>query len=239
MNRLSAALGIFRRRGGWKSVARILVRGNPPYFETRKYKLIDISLRRLKKWGVSGDYFEFGLFRGRAFLSAYELKKKYGLDMHLYGFDSFEGLPAVSGKDASWGVFNSGQYKCSIDDFEGILQEFRVPQHAYTLIPGFYDKSLPDVASEGAIGSKQCALAYIDCDLYESTVPVLEFLNSYLVGGSVIIFDDWFSFAGDPYSGQIRAVREWEEENKRFRLVEYCRSGNQVVFLVQDWNESG
>ena len=40
---------------------------------------------------VKGDYYEFGLYKGRSFLFA--LKEASKRDMHCYGFDSFEGLP--------------------------------------------------------------------------------------------------------------------------------------------------
>src|SRR6267142_3696703 len=43
---------------------------------------------------VPGDYFEFGLWRGKTFLHAHEMKQRYRCDkMRLWGFDSFQGLP--------------------------------------------------------------------------------------------------------------------------------------------------
>src|SRR4051812_3711432 len=45
---------------------------------------------------VEGDYFEFGLFYGRLFLHAWLMKRlRDTRNMHLWGFDSFQGLPDV------------------------------------------------------------------------------------------------------------------------------------------------
>lgn len=238
MDKLNNFWGCLSRLGGkgLPLALKTLGKHTVPYFATRKFYLIEKALDRIRKWGVKGDYFEFGLFQGRAFLSAYELKKKMGLDIHLYGFDSFEGLPDFSGKDAEYEVFYPGQYSCSLEKYVSIMDFWNVDEKDYTLIPGFFDKSLCSCAAQN-ISANHCALAYIDCDLYDSTVPVMNYLTPYLSGGSILIFDDWFSFGGDPYSGQIRAAREWEERNGQFKLLEYHRFNNQVMFVVQDWGE--
>lgn len=240
MERLVNALGVLRRQGlkGAKTAIRVFYKNSAPYFSTPKYRLIESAMKKVKKVegadGV-GDYMEFGLYRGRAFLSACELSKDLGLEMHLYGFDSFEGLPVFDKESEESKVFYSGQYACSQEEFRKIMNSWRVSPERYTLIPGFFDQSLSSDYVDN-LPLKKCSIAFIDCDLYESTVPVLEFLGQYLSNGSILIFDDWFSFAGNPNAGQIRAVREWLEKNKNFSLLEFERIGNRVSFFVQDWN---
>lgn len=83
---------------------------------------------------------------------------------------------------------------------------------------------------------KRVAIAWIDCDIYESTVPVLKFLTPLIDTGTFMAFDDWHSFAGDPHAGQIRATREWLEENKDITLEYYRDFGpSGRIFLVQKW----
>ena len=73
----------------------------------------------------------------------------------------------------------------------------------------------------------------IDCDLYESTVPVLDFLTDLVGQGTVLIFHDWFRFKGRPDCGEQRACREWLARNPQLELIEYWREGPQAVsFLV-------
>src|SRR3954469_18163044 len=54
--------------------------------------------------GVKGDYFEFGLWRGKTFSSARVMKLRHRLHtMRFWGFDSFQGLPAFQRqKDEIW-----------------------------------------------------------------------------------------------------------------------------------------
>ena len=69
------------------------------------------------------------------------------------------------------------------------------------------------------------AAAYIDCDLYESTVPVLRFLTKRLSVGSVILFDDYRCFRNLPDFGQQLACREWLEANSHIRLRDLFQFG--------------
>src|SRR5204863_3721987 len=72
---------------------------------------------------------------------------------------------------------------------------------------------------------KAVAIAWIDCDLYESTKPVLEFLAERLSPGSVICFDDWFNIKGRPDCGEQKACEEWLARNPQLRLTPYSRFG--------------
>ena len=81
---------------------------------------------------------------------------------------------------------------------------------------------------------KRAAVVWIDCDLYASTVPVLDFITGYLTTGSFIAFDDWFSFGADPDAGEMRATNEWLSRNPSIQLVEYHKFHTAgISFLVQ------
>ena len=45
----------------------------------------------------------------------------------------------------------------------------------------------------------------LDCDLYSSTRDALEWLDPYLVDGSILLFDDWGSYGGALDAGQPKA----------------------------------
>jgi hypothetical protein len=72
---------------------------------------------------------------------------------------------------------------------------------------------------------RKAALVWIDCDFYESTVPVLEFITDYVQDGTLLIFDDWFCFRGDPERGEQRAFAEWLARNPWIRAGELLRFG--------------
>lgn len=49
----------------------------------------------------------------------------------------------------------------------------------------------------------------MDCDLYSSTVTVLEFIQGLIRKDTVLVFDDWYSFNEKDEFGEKRAFREW------------------------------
>src|SRR3989442_413196 len=60
-------------------------------------------------------------------------------------------------------------------------------------------------------------VVHIDCDLYESARVVLGWLEPVLATGSVLIFDDWFSFENEPdpdQHGERRAFGEWPDRGR-------------------------
>src|ERR1035441_8026235 len=51
----------------------------------------------VKTNGISGDYFEFGLWRGKTFTWARMMARRYRVaGVKFRGFDSFQGLPATA-----------------------------------------------------------------------------------------------------------------------------------------------
>jgi hypothetical protein len=73
----------------------------------------------------------------------------------------------------------------------------------------------------------------IDCDLYESTVPVLEFITPLLQQGTILIFDDWFRFRGSRHHGERRACHGWLQRNPGVELEDWYQEGPQCkAFLV-------
>lgn len=182
---------------------------------------------------IEGDYAEFGVFSGRGIIEAFYSSRQFGLGgMRLWAFDSFEGLPGVQGRD-SGGPFSTGEFACSRSDFERNLRRHRVDPGRVRVVEGRFDESLSP-AAEACPELRSIAIAWIDCDLYESTVPVLDFLTDRLQDGAVVIFDDWHCFSGDPDRGEQRACSEWLERNPQIRLREY-RSFHWAgkSFLVQ------
>lgn len=167
---------------------------------------------------IKGDYVEFGVFNGRGIIEAYYCSKKFGLrDVRLWAFDSFSGLPEIRGKDVG-GPFIKGEFSCSRRAFENNLREYGVDKSRVEIVEGYFNESL---ARQKRNGPNEIAIAWVDCDLYESTVPVLQFLTERLVDGAVLMFDDWFCFSGRPDKGEQRACAEWLATNPQICLSEY------------------
>ncbi len=176
---------------------------------------------------VGGDYLEFGVWKGRSFMRAFHtwkyilLNNKNLSDLHFYAFDSFEGLPDITSKeDIATGEFKKGEYACSEDDFIANLKQSGVDITRVRTIKGWYDKVLND-KTKSTLPIKKAAIVYIDADLYESAVSVLDFITSYIVDGTVIIFDDWYCFRGRSDMGEQKAFHEWLAKNPSINAMQY------------------
>lgn len=165
---------------------------------------------------IKGDYAEFGVFKGRTTTEAWKASKRHALsDMRFWLFDSFEGLPEVAGDDTG-GPFETGEFSAGRSEFERNLKGVGVDFARVEIVPGYFDKTLPGRATD-----RKFSVVWIDCDLYESTVPVLDWLTGKLVDGAVVCFDDWFTFNGKPDKGEQKATAEWLEKNPNISLMPY------------------
>jgi O-methyltransferase len=171
---------------------------------------------------IEGDYLEFGSFRGNTLTSAFLSAKRYRLDsMKFFVFDSFEGLPPIAGVDSAGPChYEEGQYACSLEEFNRIIARRGVDLRRVIITKGWYDKTLNEETRK-RLHIKKAAIIWIDCDLYESTVPVLDFITPYIQTGTILCFDDWFCFGGDPTRGEARAFREWLKKNSWLTAIEY------------------
>jgi hypothetical protein len=178
---------------------------------------IEIAFKKAMELGTAnnGDYYEFGLFKGYAFWYAQNTANKYGLKrMRFFGFDSFQGLPKVKGKDETKEeIFYEGQYTCLKEKVIENLERNGVDWKKTFLIEGFFENSLNESTKENHHMNK-VAVALIDCDLYSSTVEVLKFLENIIMNETILIFDDWNCFDKDNERGQRKAFREFIERNR-------------------------
>jgi O-methyltransferase len=170
---------------------------------------------------VSGDYFEFGMWRGKTFKYAHKMMRRYGVaGMTLRGFDSFQGLPAP--EDARNNVWTEGEFACARPDLERELRSTGFRAADYELIEGFYDQSLTQELVDRMVGlSVRAAIVYIDCDLYESTRPVLRFIANFLQPGTIVCFDDYYNYRGATDQGEALALAEFLALNRQFVFMPY------------------
>ena len=165
---------------------------------------------------ISGDYAEFGVFKGHTTIEAWKASQRHGLrETKFWLFDSFQGLPEVSGEDAD-GPFVTAEFSFGRREYEQNLKKFDVDLNRTEIVEGYFDATLARTETE-----RKFAVVWIDCDLYESTVPVLDWLTDKLVDGAVICFDDWFTFSGRPDKGEQLATSKWLARNPHISLMPY------------------
>ncbi len=223
----------------FKSRAEDLLRGFPPLFRlaSRVYHSINGSFRTLSpgapeaisksfqylldnRMSLDGDYYEFGLFRGYTFLHTYMTVKKLGLDgIRFNGFDSFKGLPQAEGIDQTDGRFFKGQFACSLEAVQKNLKENGMDLNDVVLIKGFYEDSLTTELHQQH-SFRRASVLLLDCDYYSSTKTSLDWMDSYIEAGTIILFDDWFSFGESNELGQQKAFQEFLHAHPEFSAEE-------------------
>ena len=149
----------------------------------------------------NGLVLEFGV---RFATSIRQIAKMVNQPVH--GFDSFEGLPEV------WHHEPKGSYTT-----KGVVPI--VPDNV-SLQVGWFEDTLPKFLEANA---GPVRLINIDCDIYSSTVTILENLASRMVVGSVIVFDEYIGnerWRDDEYKAFQEAVEkyDWEYEYIAFSV---------------------
>jgi len=153
-----------------------------------------------------GDWAEFGVCSGK---SARKMLEMLPSDRKLYLFDSFEGLPE------DW------EREDDIKRPKGFfkLEKEQIPKfndERAILKIGWFKDTIPTFAEEH---QEPLALIHIDCDIYSSTICVLDNLNNIIVPGTIIIFDEIYNYLGSP-KNEYRALKEFQYKHER--QFEYC-----------------
>lgn len=156
-------------------------------------RLFALALQQARPDGL---VLEFGVYHGNSIRQLARL-----VDQPIHGFDSFAGIPEA------WHDERAGSYSTG-----GQLPQ--VPAHVQ-LHAGWFSDTLP--AFLAAHAGQPVRFANIDCDLYSSTVTVLDALAPHLVAGSVLVFDEFISnptWQQDEYKAFHEAARRhgWRHE---------------------------
>lgn len=168
---------------------------------------------------VPGDVLEFGTFGGvgLALLARSHGFDPKGMKRRVVGYDSFRGLPPSQERHDRWKEGDCARMhgwhpflKPGEPVSEGIVRELfqRAELPAPDLEVGDFRETL-----KATIPAKyrSAAIVHIDCDIYESTKLVLSSLAPILQEGTVMLFDEWFSYKGNPGRGEARAFAEFLE----------------------------
>jgi hypothetical protein len=153
---------------------------------------------------------EFGVFEGRTIRRAREISNSLFGGIHkVYGFDSFIGLPEDWVGEIGF-VTNKESFdvKGNIPNIPGVK-----------LFVGWFEDTIPDYLKE----ADDIALLHIDCDLYSSTVTVLESMRPYIKPGTIIVFDEWIYFNNPTCNDhEQKAFFEWVAKyNISYEFVDY------------------
>ena len=195
---------------------------------TIEHRMVGPFFDSIKAEAIEGDIVEFGVYQGNSLLRIGEQCKRAGLDRQIYGFDSFEGLPAPTEADqSSW-----YQGKFSETTLEAVTRRLRRGKHGNViLIKGWFEDTLTRADLQEKI--TKIAYARIDSDLYQSAVECLAFLESRLSHGAYLTFDDWLP---GEMAGECKAFFEWASAGGSRFEFEHLHTIAQGITHMRVWH---
>jgi len=214
-----------RQLKGWNHQKEVAY--NQQLRQALKYEFFIKAVDFLADNKIPGDYHEYGCHRARTFrMVLTEASKKSALNgMKFFAFDSFAGLPTVT-SSPDIPLWKRGALATSEKEFLRLIRQHGLGSGRVRTVPGFYDQSLtPALQKKFQQEEQPVALATIDCDLYESAVPVFRFLEPLLQEGSVLYLDDLFTgYRGSPVRGVSLAFEEFRQRS-RLKFAEHMQVG--------------
>jgi len=130
-------------------------------------------------------FLEFGVFQGNSILEYYSAYRESGITPSFFGFDAFKGLPEEK-------LDQHSPWKAGDFNLNGHINPELLNKEGMEIIPGWFNETL-NADTKKKFKRKKAGLVHVDCDIYTSTLEVLEFLvtNNLLVDGTLIVYDDW------------------------------------------------
>jgi len=154
---------------------------------------------------IEGDFVETGVWKGGSVILAYNLYKQSGQKRKVYVYDSFEGLPKPNGEkypidlgDIHWTL---KELAVSLEDVKDNFKLFSDIDESVVFVKGWFKDTMP------VNNIEKISILRLDCDMYESTIDVLDYLYPKLSIGGFCIIDDF------AHKGAHTAVMDYRKKH--------------------------
>ena len=182
-----------------------------------KYFTIFDLIRSTHK--LKGDIIEFGIWKGNNLIYIKKILDFLNSKKKVYGFDWFEGLKNFGIKDKK---INKKKY---IGSEILIKRLIRLQNLAKIEIINDDVKKLDRYLNP----QKKFCLVYLDLDLYEATISVLNLIDKYIVKNGVIVFDQALK---KEWVGEKKAMQEFYRLYKsKYKIIKLNKNFSPDVIL--------
>lgn len=203
MNLLSipvALFGGFRAKVDWDLVLR----------HQHAYCLL-AAADQAKRYGYQAiSAFEFGVAAGAGLMNLQAISKSVtkatGVAIHLYGFDTGEGMPPPQSFKDHPELYGAGDFTMDRAALEARLEP------TTRLVIGPISKTLRKFLAEGRLQDQPVGFVSVDVDYYSSTLDVLEILKGeaeWYLPRVLMYLDDLEDMSHNSRCGEMAAVNEF------------------------------
>jgi len=183
-------------------------RATPPRGKTmigrKRLRNVRHCIEHILQNNIPGDLIETGVWRGGAAIYMRAVLKNHDVrDRVVWVADSFQGIPPPDPKypaDANGLLHFRSNLAVSRKEVESNFSAYGLLDDQVRFVPGWFEESLKSLPAE------TLSLLRIDCDLYGSTITVLNELYGRVAQGGCVIVDDY---------GDIPACRLAVEDFRR------------------------
>jgi hypothetical protein len=147
------------------------------------FLLAKYFLPKLLDAASGGSIVEFGSFRGGSAIFLASVCRNLGLNVKVYGLDTFEGMPPT---DKGVDAHNAGDFAgVDLNELRAFVENSGLSQHL-EFIQGVFEATAPALLAK----APPVLLAHIDCDVYASVAFAWEVVKPYMASGGYVAFDD-------------------------------------------------
>ena len=132
---------------------------------------------------IPGDYIEFGIFKGKTLLHSIKTYNKLftkNKTIYFYGLDSFDGFPS-----SNHDFYSKENFTTSYDN---VKEDFS----KYTNVK-IYRGFFSDTLKNNEFLDLTFSFVFLDCDIYESSIDVFNYVENRISNGGFLMIDDFTS----------------------------------------------
>lgn len=159
------------------------------YSEAKAKNISELFKKTIQS--LEGDIAECGVYRAGGTIILASMLKELNSKKHIYGFDSFEGMPEPNEEDKmkngniryTKGILSG----TSLQYVEKKIRHFKVEKYI-TFVKGFFENTLDKTITK----EHKFCFVIVDPDQYAGTKYCLEFFYDKVVKGGVVVIDDYY-----------------------------------------------
>ena len=171
---------------------------------------------------VPGEFVEVGCNSGESSVVIRKVLDSLAPDRRLYCFDSFEGLPELTGDDARDRVYDKGWMHAPLASFYDTFRRagLAAPEHVFK---GWFEDTIPRHLPD------RIAFALLDADLYSSTRHALPHVYARLSPGAVCMFGVYYD---ETVFGRPETIGPYKSPGVKRATDEFFRDKPEKVSVL-------